>query len=53
MIVSSKIFNNTLRFNDYQLNQMYDVKDLIEKYKAEGIIEKYINYLHGEEFEWT
>ncbi|GES74655.1 hypothetical protein GLOIN_2v1777652 [Rhizophagus clarus] len=26
--------------------------NLIEKYKAEGIIEKYDNYLHGEDFEW-
>jgi hypothetical protein len=33
-------------------NTMEELFSLIEKYKAEGIIEKYDNYLHGEDFEW-
>ncbi|RIA95089.1 hypothetical protein C1645_817207 [Glomus cerebriforme] len=36
-----------------QLNRLKNMEDVIEKYKAEGIIEKYKNCLYGKDFEWV
>ncbi|PKK62279.1 hypothetical protein RhiirC2_855783 [Rhizophagus irregularis] len=33
-------------------NDMEEHSNLMDKYKTEGIIEKYDDYLHGEDFEW-
>jgi hypothetical protein len=36
-----------------QVSRMKNTEDLVEKYKAEGIIKKYKNCLYGKDFEWT
>ncbi|RIA95075.1 hypothetical protein C1645_817195 [Glomus cerebriforme] len=35
-----------------QFSKVVNFEYLMEKYKAEGIIKKYDNYLHGKDFEW-
>jgi hypothetical protein len=39
-----------LQFNKIKIIE--EISDLIEKYKIEGVIKKYDNYLYGEDFEW-
>ncbi|GBB88703.1 hypothetical protein RclHR1_15270004 [Rhizophagus clarus] len=36
-----------------QVSRMKNTEDMVEKYKAEGIIKKYKNCLYGKDFAWT
>ena len=35
-----------------QLNSINNVEDFVEKYKTEGIVNKFKNYIFGNKFEW-